>query len=123
MINELVSQQTAVILGLIGTAIIGYTPVQDLITDFYAVEIGLNPQTSHEDCHGFVWFDADVKGRHRVPFVATRIDRLVNPTRATVRSIWRQLCKAGLEPQSLEIRVGGRVRIYRRNAVVPVMVY
>lgn len=123
MINELLSQQAVIAMGVIGTALIGYGPVQDMIADFYAVEIGLNPNTSHRDCHGFVWFDAENKGWHRVPFVADRTDRLINPTRSTVRSIWRQLHKAGLQPKSLEIRVGGSVRIYRRNAVVPVTVY
>lgn len=121
--HEIVSSQVAIVMGVIGILILGYTPLLDAVYDFYAVEIGLNPTISHQDCHGFVWFDAGDKGRHRVPFVVTRTDRLINPTRATVRSIWRQMYKAGLEPKSLEIRVGGRVRIYRRNADVPIMVY
>lgn len=121
--HEIVSSQLAIVMGVIGILILGYTPMLDLIHDFYAVEIGLNPDSSHRDSHGFVWFDAGEKGRHRVPFTASRPDRLINPTRATVRSIWRQMHKAGLQPKSLEIRTGGRVRIYRRNADVPVMVY
>ena len=121
--QEIVSSQVAIVMGVVGILVLGYTPMIDAIHSFYAVEIGLSPNTSHQDCHGFVWFDADDKGRHRVPFVVDRTDRLINPTRSTVRSIWRQLHKAGLQPKSLEIRVGGSVRIYRRNAVVPVMVY
>ena len=121
--QEIVSSQVAIVMGVVGILVLGYTPMIDAIHSFYAVEIGLSPNTSHRDCHGFVWFDAEDKGRHRVPFVADRTDRLINPTRSTVRSIWRQLHKAGLQPKSLEIRVGGSVRIYRRNAVVPVTVY
>ena len=127
--QEIVPSQVAIAMGVVGILILGYTPLIDAVYDFYAVEIGLSPGLSHDQCHGFVWFEAchDHKGRlvgaHRVPFVVDREDRLVKPNRNTIMSIWRQLHRAGLNAKSIEIRAGGQIRIYRRNATKPIMVY
>lgn len=114
----------AIVLGIVGILIIGITPIMELVRSFYAVDICIfDTRAAGAKPHGFIWTLSETDKATRVSFVVNESRKLNKPSKYTLEHIWKQLERGGIRADSLEIRVGGRVRIYRAGQTRPAADY
>lgn len=86
------------------------------------VSIGMNPHLKKRDCHGIAHIRGEDGSYTQKAFVVCDSSKLINPSMFAIRSMFHQIARMGMYPMTLELLVGGYVKVYSVDRYRPILV-
>lgn len=84
------------------------------------VLIALSPTIGKGNRHGVVHLKCVKGGIVHTSFKVDNPDKLINPTFLAIRSLFNQITKMGYVAEFIEIKVGNKTVVYKRDTLLPV---
>jgi hypothetical protein len=121
MLNNLVlpNHLDTVFLVLFAAVVVGFIWYE---ASFKRVYVGLNIGMSRAIRHGVVWLRQPFKGEAKISFAVDIPDYLEDPSWRTIKDMFKQFEKLGLDVIFIEIMVGDVVRTYSPDQRRPIIV-